>query len=171
MHCSLALRSGRLSRSCGIVVIIHCPAPGLTGHVTTSIRIPAGWLVTLRGSIVVSLLRELGLTWVFHDLVAVFVRKCFVRFLVGQGLVLLEGWKAALLAIFLFSLTFRLGLDGIHPYLIDVLIVARLEVSSTAPLAFSGWSVTETAPSATKQEAAEKEEDPSGDGEPDGVSD
>jgi hypothetical protein len=89
----------------------------------------------------------------------------------GQRLEFLEGRKAALLAILLFGLTFRLGFDGVHPDLIDVLIMARLEISITVPLAFSGWPAVQATPPTTKEDAAKEEEDPGGEGKPDGVSD
>lgn len=52
-----------------------------------------------------------------------------------------------------------------------MLVVARLEISSTTPLAFPRWPVAQTAPPTTEEDAAEKEEDPGSDGEPDGVTD
>ena len=103
-------------------------------------------------------------------MVALLVRDPIIRLLAIQGLILLEGWKAAFLAIFLFSLAFSLDFDGVHPELISVLIIARLEISSGTP-APPGRSVTETTPSTTEEDAAEEEEDPGGDGEPDSVTD
>lgn len=81
----------------------------------------------------------------------------------------LERWQATFLAILLFSLAFRLGIDGVHPNLIDVLVVTGLEISSRAPPAPPGWPVAQTTPSTTEEEAAEEEEDPGGYSEPDGV--
>jgi hypothetical protein len=90
---------------------------------------------------------------------------------VSQGLILLEGRKAALFAVLLFCLAFGLGLDGVHPDLIDVLIMTGLEVPSSAPLVFPGGPVVQTTPSTTEEDAAEEEEDPGGKGEPDCITD
>lgn len=117
----------------------------------------------------VSLLRELRLAWFFHDLVTIFVAVSVVGFLAVQGLVFLEGWKAGFLAILLFGLALRLGFDGVHPQLINVLIITRLEISGTAPLAFPRWPAVQTTSPTTEEDAAEEEEDPGSDGEPDGV--
>ena len=171
MDCSLALRPRWVSRSCRVVVIIYGPITRLTRHVATSVRIPGDRLLSLRGGIVVSLLRELRLAWLFHDVVTLFVGKSIIRSLAVQGLVFLEGGKATFLAILLFGLTFRLGLDGVHPHLIDVLVVTGFEIPCTAPLPFPGWPAIQTAPSTTEEDAAEKEEDPSGNSEPNGVTD
>lgn len=59
VHRALALRSRWVSRSRRIVIIVYGPATRLARHVTTSIRLPGDRLLTWRGSIVVSLLREL----------------------------------------------------------------------------------------------------------------
>lgn len=75
------------------------------------------------------------LAWLFHDLVTLFVPDSIVRLLASQGLELLEGRKAALFAILLFSLTFRLGFDGVHPDAINILIITGFEIPSTAPTA------------------------------------
>ena len=104
-------------------------------------------------------------------MVALFVAVSIVRFLAGQGLEFLEGGKTTFLAILLFSLTFRFGFDGVHPDLVDILIVTRLEITGATPLAFPGWSVAQTTPPATEEDAAEEEEDPGSDGKPDGIAD
>ena len=81
----LTLRSGRVSGS-RVVEIVYGPAPGLAGHVTTRIgRSESGGR-----SVEVSLVGDLRLAGLFHDVLTVFVRE-IVRFLAGQGLVFLEG--------------------------------------------------------------------------------
>ena len=50
-------------------------------------------------------------------------------------------------------------------------IIARLEVSRAAPLAFPRWPTAQTTSPTTEEDAAEEEENPGGDGEPDGVTD
>lgn len=171
MHRSLARWSWWVSRSCRVVIIVYGPAAGLTGHVTANIRIPGDGLLAWGWGIVVSLLRELRLTWLFYDLVTILIGVSIVGFLAVQGLVFLEGRKTAFIAILLFSLAFRLGFDGVHPYLIDVWIITRLEISGTAPLAFPRWSAVQTTSPTTEEDAAEEEEDPGSDSEPDGVTD
>ena len=47
--------------------------------------------------------------------------------------------------------------------------MTRLKVSCSAPLVAPGWPVAHTTPSTTEKYAAEEEESPGGDGEPDGV--
>jgi hypothetical protein len=75
----------------------------------------------------VSLLRGLGQTWLLHDLIALFVGEV-IRFFMSQGCRFCETRKAALRAILLFGLTIRFGFDGVHPYLIHVLTMTRLEI-------------------------------------------
>ena len=81
MYCSLARWSWWVSRSCRVVIIVYGPAAGLTRHVTTSVRMSGGRLLIRRGSIVESLLREMRLTWLFYDLVTLFVAVSIVGFL------------------------------------------------------------------------------------------
>jgi len=83
---SLALRSGWVSGSRRVVVIVYGPTAGLAGHVTTRIRGTDG----RRRGIAVSLLRDLRLAGLFHDVVTVFVGEIF-GLLASQGLVFLEG--------------------------------------------------------------------------------
>lgn len=167
VQCSLALWPRRVPRFCGVIVIVHGPATRLARHVAASVRILGDRL--LRGSVVVPLLGELSLAWLFHDVVTLFEPISIVRVLAVQGLVFLEGRKATFFAILLFGLAFGLGFDGIHPHLIDVLIVTGLKVPCTASLAFPGWPAIETTPSTTEEDAAEKEEDPGSSSEPDGI--
>lgn len=49
--------------------------------------------------------------------------------------------------------------------------MTRLEFSSSTPLGFPGWPVFQATPSTTEEDAAEEEEGPGGNGEPDGVTD
>lgn len=81
---------------------------------------------------------EMGLAWPAYDFITLFVREFFTRFFAIQGLYLLESRQAAFLTILLFSLAFRLCLDSVHSDLINVLIVAWLEISGCTPLAFPG---------------------------------
>lgn len=83
----------------------------------------------------------------------------------------MEGREAVFFAILLFGLALRLGFDGVHPQLIDLLIIARLEISGTAPLAFPRWPAAQTTSATTEEDTTEEEEDPGGDSEPDGVTD
>ena len=114
---------------------------------------------------------EMGLAWPAYDFITLFVRELVPGFFVSQGLNLLESRQAACLAILLFSLAFRLCFDSVHPDLINVLIIAWLEISGCTPLAFPGWPIAQTTSPTTKEDAAEEEEDPCRDGEPYGVAD
>lgn len=98
----------------------------------------------------------LGLVWPAYDFVTLFVREFVPRFFASQGLDLLESGQATFLAVFLLSLTFRLGFDGVHPDLVNILIITRLEITGRTPLAFPGWSITQTTPPAAEENTAEE---------------
>lgn len=158
MHCSLAG---------WVVIIVYSSATGVARHITAGIRLR---LLIRRGEVVVSLLRGVGQTWLLHNLIALFIGEV-VRCFTSQWFVFRESRKAALLAILLFGLTICFGFDGVHPYLIRVLIMTRLEIPRTTPLAFPGWPAAQTTSPTTKEDTTEEEEDPGDDGKPYGVTD
>lgn len=167
MHRSLALWSRRISRSCRVVEIIHGPATRLTRHVTT--RVSRSRCRTLTGGRCIKVTQvDLGGSGVCHDVITLFIRGCIFRILAGQRLEFLEGRESTFLAILLFGLTVCLGLDGVHPNLIDILVVTWLEVASSTPSVFPRWSASQATPSTTEEDATEEKQDPGCEGEPDG---